>query len=246
MLVVTASAARLERDLPCRPTLGPWHPPAPSPTQTCLVTGATGYIGGRLVPELLDGRPPGARDDPAPRAAARPPVGRPRRDRAGRRRRTPDQVAAACAGVDVVYYLIHALGSGPAFEATDRATAAGHGPRGRRRPGSAGSSTSARSSPSGEELSPHLRSRAEVAEILLGVRGADRRAAGRRGHRLGLGVVRDAALPDRAAAGDGHAALGAQPDPADRRPRRAALPGRLRRPAGRRCTAASTSAARTS
>ncbi|WP_324275149.1 NAD(P)H-binding protein [Blastococcus brunescens] len=34
-----------------------------------------------------------------------------------------DQVAAACAGVDVVYYLIHALGGGAAFEDTDRRTA---------------------------------------------------------------------------------------------------------------------------
>ena len=100
--------------------------------------------------------------------------------------------------------------------------------------------------PEGEELSPHLRSRAEVAEILLGSGVPDRRAARRRRPRVGLGVVRDAALPHRAAAGDGHAALGAQPDPADRRPGRAALPRRLRDPAGRRCTAASTSAAPTS
>src|SRR3712207_8909532 len=34
-----------------------------------------------------------------------------------------EAVAAACAGVDVVYYLIHALGTGPQFEDTDRRTA---------------------------------------------------------------------------------------------------------------------------
>ncbi len=43
-------------------------------------------------------------------------------------------------------------------------------------------------------------------------------------HRLRVGQLRDAALPHRAAPRHGHAPLGAQPDPADRRPRRAALP----------------------
>ena len=98
-------------------------PPAedPGPT-TCLVTGATGYIGGRLVPELLDAghrvrvltrSPERLRDHPwADRVEiARADAG------------DPEGVAAACAGVDVVYYLIHALGSGPRFEATDRHTA---------------------------------------------------------------------------------------------------------------------------
>ena len=47
--------------------------------------------------------------------------------------------------------------------------------------------------PEGEELSPHLRSRTEVAEILLGSGVPTRRAAGRGRARLGLGVVRDAA-----------------------------------------------------
>ena len=184
--------------------------------------------------------------DPVPGTAAGPPVGRPGRDRPGRRRRRRGRSPPPAPGVDVVYYLVHALGGGPAFEETDRRTAAGHGAGGEGGRASAGWSTSARCEPEGEELSPHLRSRGEVAEILLGsgVPTAVLRAAVVLG--LGLGLVRDAALPDRAAAGDGHAALGAQPDPADRRPRRAALPGRLRDAAGRRCTAASTSAAPTS
>ena len=42
----------------------------------------------------------------------------------------------------------------------------------------------------------------------------DHRAARRGHHRLRLGLVRDAALPHRAAAGDGHPELGAHPDPA--------------------------------
>src|SRR3954464_10286540 len=88
----------------------------------CLVTGATGYIGGRLVPELLAAghrvrvmsrSPERLRDHPW---AGRGEVVRADAGDAA-------QVAAACAGVDVVHYLIHALGTGPQFEATDRTAA---------------------------------------------------------------------------------------------------------------------------
>src|SRR4051812_33720558 len=98
----------------------------PSPTTErplrCLVTGATGYVGGRLVPELLAAghevrvmtrSPDRLRDHPW---AARVEVVR---ADAG----DDDDVAAACAGVDVVYYLIHSLGTGPRFEETERRTA---------------------------------------------------------------------------------------------------------------------------
>ena len=63
--------------------------------------------------------------------------------------------------------------------------------------------------PDAEDLSPHLDSRKEVGEILLdsGVPTTVLRAAVILG--LGLGVLRDAALPDRAAAGDDHPAVGA-------------------------------------
>ena len=83
--------------------------------------------------------------------------------------------------------------------------------------------------PEDEELSPHLRSREEVGEILLAQRRADGRAAGGGHPRLRLAVLRDAAPPHRAAAGDGDAAVGAHPHPADRHQRRAALPGRRAR-----------------
>jgi uncharacterized protein YbjT (DUF2867 family) len=76
------------------------------------------------------------------------------------------QVLSACEGVDVVYYLIHAIGSGPAFEETDRRTAEVMAEAvrtaGVRRLVYLGGLE-----PEGEELSPHLRSRSEVAEILL-------------------------------------------------------------------------------
>ncbi|MFI6423447.1 SDR family oxidoreductase [Promicromonospora sp. NPDC050880] len=130
-----------------------------------LVTGATGYIGGRLVPELLS-----AGYDV--RVLARHPERVAPREWAGQ-----VEVAAGDAtsradlrraldGVDVAYYLIHALGAGPGFAERDRSTARGF-------------AVVAREAavgrvvylgglhPEKERLSPHLESRREVEEILL-------------------------------------------------------------------------------
>jgi uncharacterized protein YbjT (DUF2867 family) len=146
----------------------------------CLVTGATGYLGGRLVPELLAAgysvrclaRSPGKlRDHPwAGRAeVVRGDV------------TDPVSVRAAMEGMDVAYYLVHALGTGRGFEETDRCAARIFGEQGRaagiRRIVYLGGLT-----PSGvpeHALSPHLRSRAEVGRILLasGVPTAVLRAA---------------------------------------------------------------------
>jgi len=131
----------------------------------CLVTGATGYIGGRLVPELLDAgyrvrclarSPDRLRDHPWADD-----VEVVRADAAD-----ADEVATACAGVDVVYYLVHALGSGTEFEETDRRTALVMA-RAVREAGVGRLVYLGALVPDGEELSPHLRSRTEVAEILL-------------------------------------------------------------------------------
>ena len=139
--------------------------PAPAP-KTCLVTGATGYIGGRLVPELLDR---GYRVRVMTRSRRRlrdhPWVDRVEVVEADATE--PDQVAAACAGADVVYYLVHALAAGSGFVAKDRAAAEAMATAARE----AGVGRLVYLSgltPEGEELSRHLRSRAEVAEILLG------------------------------------------------------------------------------
>ncbi|MFD5114059.1 SDR family oxidoreductase [Streptomyces sp. NPDC058220] len=146
----------------------------------CLVTGATGYIGGRLVPELLDAghsvrclarTPDKLRDHPW---VGRAEVVRGDATDAG-------SVGAAMEGVDVAYYLVHALGTGRDFAATDRLAAQIFAERakaaGVRRIVYLGGLT-----PAGVpewELSPHLRSRAEVGRVLLnsGVPTAVLRAA---------------------------------------------------------------------
>jgi len=132
---------------------------------TVLVTGATGYIDGRLIPRLLA-------EGHTVRAMTRD---------AGRLRDVPwvaqvdvveadaleaDDVAAALAGVDVAYYLVHSIGSGGEFEQTDRIAAQtfAHAAR------NAGVGRIVYLGglvPEGEELSPHLRSRLEVGDILL-------------------------------------------------------------------------------
>ncbi|MER7195081.1 SDR family oxidoreductase [Streptomyces flaveolus] len=134
----------------------------------CLVTGATGYIGGRLVPELLAAghavrclaRSPGKlRDHPWARdvEVARGDV------------LDADSVGRALEDVDVAYYLVHALGTGRDFEATDRRAARTFAEQARaagvRRIVYLGGLTPP-GVPEGE-LSPHLRSRAEVGRILL-------------------------------------------------------------------------------
>ncbi|MCM2577002.1 SDR family oxidoreductase [Streptomyces meridianus] len=142
-------------------------PVAESGPLTCLVTGATGYIGGRLVPELLSAghrvrclarTPEKLRDHPWSGQAevARGDV------------TDAESLRDALNGVDVAYYLVHALGTGKGFEETDREAARLFGEQakaaGVRRIVYLGGLT-----PAGvpeRELSPHLRSRAEVGRIL--------------------------------------------------------------------------------
>ncbi len=143
----------------------------------CLVTGATGYIGGRLVPELLTAghrvrvvarHPERLRDQPwiAHVEVARGDVG------------DAEKIGAACEGVDVAYYLVHALTTGPMFAGTDRRLATTFA-EAAKRAGVGRIVYLGGLVPDDEELSPHLRSREEVGEILLasGVPTAVLRAA---------------------------------------------------------------------
>ncbi len=130
----------------------------------CAVLGATGYIGGRLVPELV-GR------GHAVRAVARSPgtlADVPWRDQVdvvAADVTDSDRVATALAGQDVVYYLVHSLHQRD-FVALDRAAA--------RTVATCARTAGVRRivylggiSPTGQRLSPHLASRAEVGRILL-------------------------------------------------------------------------------
>lgn len=130
-----------------------------------LVTGVTGYIGGRLVPELVAA---GYRV----RAMARHPRRLEDRDWfddvevVEADAADPHQLGEAMAGVDIAYYLIHALATGHRFESRDRHTALTFGAAAR----DAGVGRIIYLGglyPEGEELSPHLDSRREVGEILL-------------------------------------------------------------------------------
>ena len=131
----------------------------------CLVTGATGYIGGQLVPELL-GR------GHAVRAMARKPA---KLDRAPWRSQVevtagdltkPDSLVKAFDGMDVVYYLVHSMGTSKDFVAEEAESA--------RNVVAAAEKAGVRRivylsglHPEGADLSRHLGSRVEVGEILL-------------------------------------------------------------------------------
>ena len=130
-----------------------------------LVTGATGYIGGRLVPRLLEEgmdvrvlvrNVEKLRDVPW---ASRVEIFE--GDLAD-----PASVMLACTGVDLVYYLVHSMGQKGDFESIELTCA--------HNVAEASLSTGVSRlvylgglHPSGEKLSKHLRSRAEVGEILL-------------------------------------------------------------------------------
>ena len=85
-----------------------------------LVTGATGYVGGRLVPLLLE-RGHVVRTTTSNPERAQPWWGD-RVETVVMDALDADQVAAACEGVDSVYYLIHGMGGGD-FAQTDRQAA---------------------------------------------------------------------------------------------------------------------------
>lgn len=130
-----------------------------------LVTGATGYIGGRLIQEFLE-------HDFDVRAAARRPDALTKKPWAAEVeivRADAENVAdliAACRGVDVAYFLIHGMGDGPHFAEREERTAHNFAKAARE----AGVKRIVYLSglhPEGTDLSPHLESRVRVGQILL-------------------------------------------------------------------------------
>jgi uncharacterized protein YbjT (DUF2867 family) len=143
----------------------------------CLVTGATGYIGGRLVPRLLDaGHDVRCMTRSKARLRDVPWAGRVEIAEADAL--DAGALRDALAGVDVAYYLIHSIDTGSDFEDTDR-TAAETFAAAAKEAGVGRLVYLGGLAPDDEELSAHLRSRSEVAEIMLasGVPTAVLRAA---------------------------------------------------------------------
>lgn len=149
----------------------------PSTPQLCLVTGATGYLGGRLVPQLL-----------AAGHRVRVMIRDPERIRAAT---WVDEVEVACAdatdeaavgkavdGVDVAYYLLHSINTGNDFARTELDMATTF-VRACERAGVSRLVYLGGLTPRGGGLSPHLGSRHAVGELFVrsGVPTAYLRAA---------------------------------------------------------------------
>ena len=129
-----------------------------------LVTGATGYVGGRLVPVLLD------RGHDVRTTTSSPDREQPwwadRVETVVMDALDADQVADACEGVDAVYYLIHGMG-GEDFEQTDRDAATNMAEAVRRHEvGRLVYLSGLVPEVDDDELSAHIASRREVERIL--------------------------------------------------------------------------------
>ncbi len=130
-----------------------------------LVMGATGYIGGRLVPRL-------AASGHDVRCLARTPDKLTGVDWADRvevvRGDALDRASldAAMVDIDVVYYLVHSIGSGSSFSDADR-TAARNTAQAAAHAGVSRIVYLGGLVPTGEVASAHLASRAEVGQVLL-------------------------------------------------------------------------------
>ncbi|AZG44516.1 NAD(P)H-binding protein [Gordonia insulae] len=133
----------------------------------CLVTGATGYVGGRLAPRLLArGHHVRALARNPSKLADAPWVADDRADVVRGDLSDRDSLDDAFVGIDVVYHLVHSMSTDADFAEEERRSARNV----------AAAATSAGVSrivylgglhPEGTDLSEHLASRAEVGQILI-------------------------------------------------------------------------------
>lgn len=141
-----------------------WKGDAEIDNPLILLTGATGYVGGRLLP-LLEAKGYRVRCLARNPDVLRERVGASTEVVAGDVLDRPS-LDAAMKDVETAFYLVHSMGSSGAFEDADRTAAQNFGEAARaggvrRIIYLGGLGTEA-----GEELSPHLRSRQEVGAIL--------------------------------------------------------------------------------
>lgn len=132
-------------------------------TDRILVTGATGYVGGRLLRALA------ARGMAVRGLARRPEILRarvgPGIEVVGGDVLRPETLPAALAGIGTAYYMIHSMGSAEPFEERDAVAAQQFG-RAARAAGVRRIIYLGGLGDSREALSPHLRSRQEVGDLL--------------------------------------------------------------------------------
>lgn len=139
--------------------------PLKGESRTVLVTGASGYIGGRLVPKLLEA-------GHTVKVLVRSPekiAGNPWRDQVEVIESSLDDGDAlqkALTGVDVFYYLVHSMAAGSGFEEKEQAMA--------RTAATAAEAAGVRRivylgglHPTGVELSTHMRSREAVGQVFI-------------------------------------------------------------------------------
>jgi uncharacterized protein YbjT (DUF2867 family) len=132
----------------------------------CLVTGATGYVGGRLVPRLLDAghqvRALARNPDKLADVPWRSNVEVAQGDLAD-----VDSLIAAFDGIDVIYYLVHSMGTSKNFVAEETRSARNVVAAANRAGVRRMVYLSGLHRDDGK-LSPHLKSRQAVGDVLLG------------------------------------------------------------------------------
>ena len=163
-----------------------------------LLTGATGYVGGRLLQRLEREAHPVRCLTRRPRALAQRVAGT--TEVVAGDLLAPESLSPAMREVGTAYYLVHSMDSLGSFEELDRRAATNFAAAARE----AGVHQIVYLSGlgSGGNLSAHLASRHEVGEILRQVRGAHDRVAGLHRDRRGQRLLRDRPGSGRGTAGD--------------------------------------------